>query len=280
MQKTSSDAISSSEQPFLRWAGSKRRILSRLSEFWGSGYNRYVEPFAGSSALYFHLAPSSALLSDINEALIHTYLVLRTSPSKLHQSISSYPSTETAYYKARNLSPAGLTDLGRATRFLYLNRHCFNGIYRTNKSGEFNVPYAPPKNKQSRIPPLAHLQACAKMLKTATLMACDFEKCLALVNDGDFVYLDPPYAVDSRRIFREYDPGAFSVQDLTRLGISLHKIDNVGAKFVLSYADCRQVRELGSEWSIRHIVVRRNVAGFAGARKSAREVLITNIKGV
>jgi DNA adenine methylase len=261
-------------KPLLRWAGSKRRTVDRLKEFWHPSYVRYVEPFAGSAALFFTIRPEKALLADKNAELIDTYEVLCTRTVELHEAVSSLPRDKEVYYSLRSQDPTPLSPFDRAVRFLYLNRYCFNGLYRTNLKGHFNVPYAP--SGTGDFPTVDQFQASAALLAAAQLRAWDFGTTLRYVREGDFVYLDPPYAVESRRVFREYGASGFQKPDLLRLVEHLHRIDERGAAFVLTYADCAEARGLFSEWSQKRIAVRRNIAGFAGARKRAYELLVYN----
>lgn len=262
-------------RPFLRWAGSKRQVLGRLVDFWSPKYARYVEPFAGSSSLFFKIQPAKGLLADKNSALIETYEVLRRSPRRVHNEVMKLPNNSSTYYQIRSKNPRSLSALRRAIRFIYLNRYCFNGIYRTNRQGHFNVPYG--KNNASAFPTIDEFEACASLLKRVDLRAWDFGTTLRCVRENDFIYLDPPYAVNSRRVFREYGAQCFGQNDLVRLAEHLTRIDKKGAAFVLSYADCRFAREVLSVWELRRIAVRRNVAGFASARRKAYELVVTNI---
>lgn len=265
----------SDRSPILRWAGSKRKLLPILAQFWRPRHLRYVEPFAGSSCLFFDLRPQTALLSDKNSELIEMYEVLRDAPAELHKRATAFRQTETNYYRIRKMAASALTKLERAARFVFLNRFCFNGIFRTNASGDFNVPYSPTKTGQ--IPDLSVFLACSDALQHAQIRCCDFGSAVRHVRAGDFVYLDPPYAVRSRRMFREYGADRFTMTDLERLGKHLVSINKRGASFLLSYADCKESRELRETWGGRRIQVRRHIAGFTGARRSSYELLITNI---
>ena len=260
--------------PFLRWAGSKRQSLSRLAVFWNASYERYVEPFAGSATLFFRLGPRVALLADKNRELIEAYRVLRRSPEELHARIAAMPSDEATYYRFRSDDPAGLSSLNRAARFIYLNRYCFNGIFRTNQEGRFNVPYA--GTRTAALPTVEQFRECARLLQNAELRAWDFGTTLRHVRKGDFVYLDPPYVVRDRRVFAQYGPFSFSGGDIDRLRKHLERVDAKGATFVLSYADCAEARKELGTWSAVRIAVRRHIAGFASARRRSYEVLITN----
>jgi len=165
----------------------------------------------------------------------------------------------------------------RAVRFIYLNRNCFNGIYRTNLSGQFNVPFA--DSRAGEFLTFEEFLISATLLQKAELRACDFGTTLQHARHGDFVYLDPPYAVEARRVFRDYGAKTFTQADVSRLGRHLSRLDERGVHFLVSYADCKESRTLACGWMSRRMRVRRHVAGFAGARRSAYEILISNIPG-
>jgi len=141
MNKPKIDSIES--QPLLRWAGSKRRLIPRLRSFWSHRYKRYVEPFMGSACLFFALRPARAILGDINGDLVATYHTIREHPRAVWNALQRIPVGKTSYYATRQLNPNDLSDVNKAARFIFLNRFCFNGLYRTNLQGRFNVPYAP-----------------------------------------------------------------------------------------------------------------------------------------
>ena len=270
------DPTASPITPIFRWAGSKRKILPVLAAYWRPSFARYVEPFAGSAALFFRLHPERALLGDINNELIEAYDVIRDRPDDVHYAVSKIARTPQEYYRIRDGNTGRLKSFGRAVRFVYLNRYCFNGIFRTNQAGKFNVPFA--NKKPGVIPPIEHFRRSANLLSRATLKSGDFGALLSNVRPRDFVYLDPPYAVESRRVFREYDRREFSKRDLDRLGTHLRNMDAIGASFVVSYADCREARDVFSPWHLRRIRVRRQIAGFVSSRRFATELLVTNIQ--
>jgi DNA adenine methylase len=261
--------------PFLRWAGSKRQHVPFLRQCWTDGeYSRYVEPFAGSAAAFFAIAPPEAILGDLNRELIQTYRAVRRAPSAVYQRLTRFSTGEDAYYSVRAMQPRRA--IANAARFIYLNRFCFNGLYRTNVEGRFNVPYGAPKTPN--VPGLVQFRACARLLARATLIAGDFRGPLENVTEGDFVYLDPPYAVSRRRVFIQYAKGHFSTKDLADLGAWLREIDRRKASFVLSYADSREARSAFRGWHTRRFAVRRNVAGFSNARRNHYELFLSNIE--
>lgn len=262
--------------PIIRWAGSKRQLLHRLRRYWRCEHIRYVEPFCGSACLFFDLEPTSAILGDLNSELIATYRAVRANAGLVIECLRRLRLGETSFYKIRDLDPLTLSDAETAARFLYLNRNCFNGIYRTNQKGQFNVPYGPPKSK--RVIDVDHIVAAARLLERALLIDGDFEATLDRVEAGDFVFIDPPYAVADRRIFADYHPDTFSIADIARLEDCLERIDRKGAIFVLSYADSREARRSFAQWKPRRVQTRRHIAGFSDKRRTAVEIIASNLE--
>jgi DNA adenine methylase len=262
--------------PFLRWAGSKKQIVHILSEYWSPSYNRYVEAFMGSASLYFALKPKRALLSDINNELVKTFRVIKYHPLEVSKKLNLFKKNKSFYYKIRNQSSHNASSIYSAARFIYLNRFCFNGLYRTNKKGIFNVPYA--KTGTGNLPTLEEFRSISRQLNMHTkIVSTDFENTLNQTQKGDFVYLDPPFAVTNRRIFKQYGPDSFGLEDLERLAVNLNQLDKRKVDFVVSYAHCAEALSLFKKWSIRRIRVRRNISGFANFRRNATELIISNI---
>lgn len=260
---------------FLRWAGSKKQLLPVLERYWKDGFSRYIEPFAGSSCLFFHLEPESAILGDVNGELISALRAVRLDAPRVIECLRRLRKGERSYYRIRRVNPDQLGLFESAARFLYLNSLCFNGLYRTNSSGHFNVPYCPPGHKTV---PEHLLVEASKCLARATLVRSDFEETVALAVEGDFVYLDPPYAVSRRRVFSEYGPTLFGASDLRRLRRTLRALDRRGVKFVVSYADCSEARATFGKWTVQRVRTKRNIAGFAGDRRGSYELLATNLE--
>lgn len=259
--------------PLLRWAGSKRRLLPDLLRFVPPAIERYVEPFAGSACLFFALQPKRALLGDINHELIQTYQVLAKHPRQMARLVHGWPDNAQSYYRIRDRDPSTLTRIARAARFVYLNRYCFNGVYRVNRQGQFNVPRGV---RTGTLPTAAQFVRCSSSLRNADLFAGDFEGCLHKVGAGDFVYLDPPYATRARSTYGEYAYDAFAQTDLPRLQHLLKRLDRSGATFLLSYAYGRTFGLDVGSWYTKRVSVQRHVAGFAKHRHSVYEVLVSN----
>ena len=271
-------AITAQRRParraFLRWAGSKKKLIPRLEPFWSANYSRYVEPFAGSACLFFAIAPEQAVLGDNNRELINVYRVLRSAPERIHRRLMGIPRDKDSYYRWRAKDPKQLDAETRALRFVYLNHNCFNGIYRTNNDGMFNVPFG---SKLATYLSRDEFVGCSDALAKVKLIPGDFQDTLVHVERGDFVYLDPPYAVTSRRLFREYGKKPFHTDDVERLAAELKRIHKIGAHFVVSYADCREARALASNWNSQKFLVQRHIAGFSDHRTRSYEWIIYNM---
>lgn len=262
-------------KPFLRWAGSKRKLVPKLIEYWDDSYNRYVEPFMGSACLFFAISPKKALLNDINHDLIGAYQSIKDNPILVHKRLQKIRSGKRSYYALREMDPNQLDQFDAAARFIYLNRFCFNGLYRTNEAGKFNVPYAP--EGTGSLPTKDELIKISDVLYRKRIENKDFEVILREeTKSGDFVYLDPPYAVRNRRIFRQYGADTFGLDDIKRLSGTLTSLDKRGIPFVLSYAQCSEAKNAFKKWDIRQVYTQRNISGFADNRRKAAEILVTN----
>lgn len=257
----------------IRWAGSKRRLLPIIVNIAPKQYSRYIEPFCGSLCLYLRLPKIPAVVSDINPELMHFYRMVRWRPRVVARHLHSWDVAEKTYYKVRALAPDKLEPELRAARFLYLNRLCFNGVYRTNLRGEFNVPRG---NRVPAIPQEPEILCLAERLRGTELLNADFSEPLSMAGQGDFVYLDPPYAGRDVRNRGEYGPGSFSMGDIDRLYHSVDSASRRGAKILISYADISQIRSAFAGWKVDELDVPRNVSGFTRGRGVASEVFLRN----
>lgn len=259
---------------FIRWAGSKKQILGKLKSHMPDNFNRYFEPFCGSGCLFFDIEPTKAILGDLNTELICTFQALQTDVQEVIKYLPKMRPGKENYYRIRSIDPKTLTKPEIAARFIYLNFYCFNGLYRTNLKGQFNVPFGRKKSNN----PIDEDQiiACSNILKTAELHTGDFETTIKSAEQGDFVYLDPPFAISTRRMFFEYGPNTFCHKDLERLSKVLKRFNEKGVKFLISYADSPEARKLLSQWHSVRVRTRRNIAGFSGSRRVAYELLASN----
>jgi DNA adenine methylase len=260
--------------PFLRWAGSKRQLVPTLRNFWRPTFRRYVEPFAGSACLFFAIRPSKALLGDVNSDLIATYREVKYRHARLLTLLERFHNDRKTYMRMRSRSLNTMSPAMRAARFIYLNRFCFNGLYRTNTRGEFNVPYG--GLRSGRLPSNSIFQSCSRTLESAKLIRGDFEKIISRTEPGDFVYMDPPFAVRNRRVFNEYNATSFSFEDLKRLRACMDNLAFRKIKFVVSYAQSEEAELLIKGFDHVTVAVRRNISGFAASRRRSKEVLVFN----
>ena len=259
--------------PILRWAGSKRKLLKELRALSPSSFERYLEPFAGSAVLFFDLLPANGVLGDLNPEVVATDAAIRDTPSEVACYLQSIPKSKEAYYSLRALNPAELKGAHRAARLIYLMKSCFNGVYRTNQPGCFNVPLG---TKFFALPDPEMINATSNALKDFELVCGDFMNTLVSADKGDFVYLDPPYS-DSTRFRGEYSyQGAFQSADQSRLIAACETLTQKGVQVLLSFKECEVLINALRGWSFQRIDVSRSVAGFAHSRRHAREILAYN----
>jgi DNA adenine methylase len=261
--------------PFLRWAGSKRRLLPVLQTFWTKKHKRYLEPFAGSACLFFAIKPPRAILGDLNPELIATFIEVKYRIVEVLKELKGLrPADREEYGRLRAVDISTLTPPARAARFIYLNRFCFNGIYRTNLLGQFNVPYS--GVRCGNLPGDDIFEKCSGRLRRARFINGDFERVLKHAEKGDLVYMDPPFAVRARRVFREYDPSTFTSEDIARLRGWMERLNAARINFVVSYAESDEGDVLRRDFSYEMVSVRRHIAGFAAHRALTNELLISN----
>jgi len=263
--------------PFLKWPGGKRWLVQKYGLQMPSGCKRYMEPFLGSGAVYFYLKPTKAVLSDSNQELINAYKCIRDFPDIIDRRLKYLHKRhgEKLYYKMRNKTPK--TDVGKAIRFIYLNRTCFNGIYRVNLKGEFNVPMGSKSIVQY---PAGYLDSLSRLLKYATLKVNDFENTIDMAGDGDFLFVDPPYTVKhNNNNFIKYNAHLFSWADQVRLSSAIRRAASRGAHIMLSNADHSSIRMLYCDFGNHNRVDRASVlAADSQNRCRTTELLITTFK--
>lgn len=241
--------------PFLKWPGGKRWLTQAHSHLLAVPYRRYIEPFLGSGSVFFALAPADAILSDANAELIDTYRAIRSRPHVLRQCLEAHATahSDEYYYKVRASQPSGLVE--RAARMIYLNRTCFNGIYRVNLSGMFNVPRG---TKDSVILETDDFPQLSKALKGAELRCGDFEAVIDEARRGDLVFADPPYTVrHNTNGFVKYNEKLFSWDDQERLAATLARAFKRGATIVATNANHASVRDLYTKHGFQHFPVSR-----------------------
>ena len=262
--------------PFLRWAGGKSWFTPFLKSLIGdTSINHYHEPFLGGASCYFALEhKKKAYLSDANEELINVYLQVRDNPYGIIEKLRDFSNTEEDYYKIRETVFASETE--RAAQFIYLNQTSFNGLYRVNRSGHYNVPYGFrnnwPYNEERII-------VCSKKLANANITYGDFEVNKYLIKEGDLVLLDPPYTVShNNNGFIEYNKNLFSIDDQKRLSEFIDYIKKKGAYYVLTNADHKSIREIFDKGDTIKVCSRNSLIGGKEAeRKKITELIFTNL---
>jgi len=259
--------------PIFRWAGSKRKLLPILLRATPAKYERYFEPFVGSGCLFFALRPRRAVIGDINADLMTAYSALQRHPRLLHRRTASFRLNRRSYYRLRDRLGNSDDMLDDAARFTALNRHCFNGLYRANSAGKFNVPFG---NRHGLLPGEATFYRASIALRRCRLVTGDFVMTLRNADEGDFVYLDPPYVYSDRRDRGEYGPGTFKIPDMRRLFKSMHRLHKLGAYVLLSFLETHEVLKMAKGWNIETVPVQRQISGFAHFRNVVNEVLISN----
>lgn len=229
-------------KPFLKWAGGKRWFVANHDDLLFEGYDRYIEPFLGAGSVFFHLQPDSALLSDSNKELIETYQVLKTRWRKVVEMLEGHQQAHCKeyYYQVREVVPS--SKIERAARFIYLNRTCWNGLYRVNLQGKFNVPIG---TKTTVLFPDDDFQSISKCLQSAEVTSCDFEESIDKAGQGDFLFVDPPYTVKHNyNGFVKYNEKIFSWADQERLCHALNRARKRGASIVVTNANHESISEL------------------------------------
>lgn len=261
--------------PFLKWAGGKRWLVRAQPDLFNIEYNNYYEPFLGGGAVFFHLEPSKAVLSDKNEHLINLYNQIKSAPTDLHNELKKHQALHSKEYYYLVRSTHLDCPIKRAAQFLYLNRTCWNGLFRVNLKGEFNVPIG---TKNTVIIQNESFEEISKRLKNAKIITSDFESTIDRAESGDLLFVDPPYTVKhNNNGFVKYNESIFSWDDQERLAASLIRADARGAKIISTNADHKSVRSLYETKLHVHTVSRASVlAGKSSARTNTTEILITN----
>lgn len=265
-----------SPRPFLKWAGGKGQLIQQYTRYFPKKYQTYYEPFLGGGAVFFFLAPPAAVLTDINPELINAYRCVRDNVEKLIERLEEHQRKHEKdyYYEVRQAK--GLNNIEKAARLIYLNKTCFNGLYRENSKGEFNVPIGKYKNPKICNPEL--LRSVSSALQNAQLSVRPFENILDYASSADdFVYFDPPYhPLSPTSNFTAYSRASFSQDDQIRLKGVFAELAEQGVKVMLSNSDCKFVRELFSDFNIHSISASRLINSNARKRGRISEVLITS----
>jgi DNA adenine methylase len=265
-------------RPFLKWAGGKTRLISQYKDYFPQHYQTYYEPFLGGGAVFFHLQPSHAVLTDINADLVITYRCVRDNLEELITLLQAHQQRHNSeyYYDVRNYHNG--TDLTKAARFIYLNKTCFNGLYRVNSQGKFNVPVG--KYKNPGICQEEVLRVASLALQKVEIKQANFAEVLNYATGtNDFVYFDPPYyPLNKTSNFTAYSNFCFDENQQIKLRDIFIELADKGVKVMLSNSDCPLIRDLYSDFNVHTISAARSINSNAQKRGKITEVLVTSYR--
>jgi DNA adenine methylase len=268
-------------QPFVKWAGGKRQLLSEIRKFIPSGISTYFEPFVGGGAVLFDIQPKKAIINDYNSELINVYKIIKSNCQELIDDLKTYINTEEYFYQVREMDRLpdfkDLSDVKKASRIIYLNKTCFNGLFRVNSQGQFNVPFG--SYKDPNFVNEFTLKAVSNYLNSSdiTFLSVDFAESLKGVKKNDFVYLDPPYdPVSDISSFTGYTLNGFDKSEQQRLKETCDLLNKKGTKFLLSNSATPYIKDLYKDYTIEIIQANRSINSIADRRGKIDEVLIRN----
>lgn len=268
--------------PILKWAGGKRQLLPQIIPLIPQDYNRYFEPFLGAGAVLFELQPKKAIVSDTNPELMNVYRVIKDYPDELIEILQKYDAQHCKdfYYAVRNVDRESdrfdrLSFIEKAARTIYLNRTCYNGLYRVNRAGCFNTPIG--HNSVIRIVNEPGIWEINKYLNDneISILNTDYIEALKGVRKRDFVFLDPPYYPTRKDSFIRYDSSLFGVGSQVELKECCDRLNDRGVRFIQTNSCCEEIKELYKEYRIIEVDVRRSINAKVEGRKD-KEVIILN----
>lgn len=262
-------------QPFLKWPGGKRWLISRLKGVFPQNYNNYFEPFLGGGSTFFHLTPQNAVIADINKDLINTYQVMAKNPIRLKTQLEIHQEQHCKQYYYHIREHILDDEIERAARFLYLNRTCYNGMYRVNQLGHFNVPIG---TRQNFTEDTSCFEEYAAILKNASIRKQDFVDTIRGANRGDLIFADPPYTIaHNQNSFIKYNEKLFSWKDQKRLLTALIKARDKGAIIIATNAFYPTLKQMYEENQFYTQSISRfsSISGSIGGRGLQKELLIT-----
>lgn len=267
--------------PFVKWVGGKRQLMPAINELLPKKYSTYNEPFVGGGAVLFEVQPKKAVVNDFNAELINTYNIIKKHPEALIEDLKTHVNESDYFYKIRALDRRDdfdkVSNIKKASRVIYLNKTCYNGLYRVNSLGEFNSPFG--KYKNPNIVNEVTIRAVSKYLNAndITIMNGDFENAVNKIRKGAFVYFDPPYhPVSKSSNFTGYVQGGFNADDQMRLRDLCDKLNQKGVQFLVSNSATKLILDLYKKYDINFVKASRAINSDATKRGEVDEVLIRN----
>lgn len=268
-------------QPFLKWAGGKRQLLEEIDKYIPSKISTYYEPFVGAGAVLFDLQPKKAIINDANEDLVNVYKVIKDNVDLLIEDLKKHKNEKEYYYEVRKLDRTDvyekMSDIEKASRILFLNKTCFNGLFRVNSSGEFNVPFG--RYKNPNIVNEEVLRAVSHYLNNnnVKIIHGDFEDAVKGMRKQAFVYFDPPYhPLSDSSSFTGYTLDGFDKNDQIRLKELCDDLNERGCRFLLSNSSASFILELYKDYNIELVGASRSINSKGNKRGEVKEVLVSN----
>jgi len=262
-------------KPFIKWAGGKSRLLAQYEPFFPPSFRRYFEPFLGSGAVYLHLQAQPAVLSDSNSDLVNCWQVVRDQVESLIAHLEQHQVDRDYYYRLRACAPEQLAPVERASRLIFLNKTCYNGLYRVNRAGQFNVPFG--DYKKPRIFQADHLRAVSALMQPVKIIASSFDRVLREARRGDFIYFDPPYLpLSSTSNFTGYTGQAFGVAQQEYLAEVYRTLHSRRCLLMLSNSNTQLIRDLYCGFRIEEVWAGRAINSVATRRQPIRELVVMN----
>jgi len=266
--------------PFLKWAGGKRQLIPQIKKYFPKRFNKYIEPFIGGGAVFFHILPEKAILIDINKELINCFKVVKNNVKELIELLKNHKNEKKYYYQIRSLDRTHrtydkLSDVEKASRTIYLNRCCYNGLYRVNSKGQFNVPFG--KYKNPNFCDEENLISVSMVLKNVDIYHGSFEMCLDFADKDDFIYFDPPYhPISETSSFTSYTKENFGKDSQKMLFNVFKTLDARGCRLMLSNSYNPFIIELYKEFKIIFLNAKRAINSIANKRGFIKEILVLN----
>jgi DNA adenine methylase len=268
--------------PVVKWVGGKRQLLKDLAPLLPEKITTYCEPFVGGGAMLFYLQPKVAFINDINDELIRVYQVIKSDVEDLINTLSDYKNDADFFYKVRDWDRdetkySSLSDIEKAARIIYLNKTCFNGLFRVNSSGEFNTPFGNYRNPNIINAPTLRAVSTYFNSNKLTLTSEDYSVVLENIPKGSFVYLDPPYdPISDTSSFTGYSKGGFTCDDQIRLRNCCDSLDRKGIKFMLSNSTTKLIRDQYEGYNISFVRAKRSINSDPSKRGEIDEIVVRN----
>lgn len=267
------NSLDNNLKPVLKWAGGKTQLLSVLSKKIPKKYNKFIEPFIGGGALFFHLKIPNSIIADTNGELINLYVQLSKYSKKIITKLKEYKNTKEFFYEIRKKIPNNNID--RACRTIFLNKTCFNGLYRVNRKGEFNVPYG--NNKTNTFVDEENLKLVEKLLKQTKIVHNSYEYVLKkYAEKNDFIFLDPPYfPISKYSDFKRYTKEQFDWGDQVKLSKIFYQFDKKKCYLILTNSDAKEIMNLYRDYKIELFNTKRNINSI-GSKRIGKDIIVTN----